>query len=95
MRHGYNRSAGEVIVSVGRPTVRSFCYHYEIGFGKRHASRDFTVAVARIDAQLPGVLIGRGMTLEAVTAFERFLPTEVDWLEPSDTDAGRDLKKQP
>lgn len=72
MRHGYNRRA-EGIVALEEPrTVRAFCYHYETGFGKRHASRDVTAAVAEIDVDLPGLCVGHGRGADAVAPIGRY-----------------------
>jgi hypothetical protein len=74
MRHGYNRRATDVIASAGPLPARAFCYHYEKGFGKAHASRDLTVAVVETEANRPGVWIGRGPGVEAGGSFERYRP---------------------
>lgn len=84
MRHGYNRRATDILVSQGSYPVRAFCYHYETGFGKRHASHDLTVAVAEADteADRPGLCVGRRCDIEAVGPFRRYRPVESEG--PSD-----------
>lgn len=74
MRHGYNRCAWDVISSTKPRPARAFCYHYETGFGKRHASRDLIVAVVETDADRPGLWIGRGRGIELLGAFARYRP---------------------
>ncbi len=74
MRHGYNRRVRDVIMSHGPRPARAFCYHYEIGFGKRHESRDLTVAVVETEADWPGVWVGPARGIEATGTFGRYRP---------------------
>lgn len=74
MRHGYNRKARHIILAKGARQGRSFCYHYETGFGKGHASHDLTVAVVEGDIFLPGARIGVGASVEASGAFSCYRP---------------------
>jgi hypothetical protein len=74
MRHGYNRRAGDVICLGGHSSARSFCYYYEIGFGKAHRPLGFTVAVVETDGRRPGLWIGHAPGMEPVGLFGRYRP---------------------
>jgi hypothetical protein len=74
MRHGYNRRVDDVICLSDHSSARSFCYYYEIGFGKAHRPLGFTVAVVETDRRRPGLWIGRAPGMEPVGLFGRYQP---------------------
>ncbi len=77
-RRGYNRRVSDIVIPNGERIVRSFCYHYEIGFGRDFSPHDVTAALAESCIDFPGVWIGREPRPISAGSFRRYVEVAPD-----------------